>query len=203
MSIPLHAMTSFVEHIEEIGLVGYSPEELNMILDTMLDQQTDLVVEWGTNIGQSARIFYEAREWLGLPCVIHSVEIQRELGPVWGYERGHWVKDLDVRLHIGDGVTRGVDLWHASGAHRPLFFLDDNHAESEVLRQLRMIAVEAPEAVMLIHDTHTPVYGNEIGASYWMLHEPGVAIQTFLKESPDYDYEEVLVGQCMVRLWPK
>ena len=193
-------MGTFVNHIQDLGLVGYSPEELNMILDTMLDQDTDFLCEWGTNVGQSARIFHEAREWLSLSCTIHSVEIQQELGPSWGYERGHFVKGLPVCLHVGDGVTRGVELWHESGAHRPLFFLDDNHAEAAVLLQMRTIAREAPEAVMLIHDTHYPLVVGSTAT--WVLHEPGVAIATFL-EDHDYEYEEVLVGQAMVRLWPR
>ena len=195
---------TFVEHIiDEIGLVGYSPAELNMILDTMQDQQTSFLCEWGTNVGQSARIFHEARVWLGLRCVIHSVEIMPDLGTSFGYERGHFVKGFPVMLHIGDGVNEGITLFHDSHvpSNKALFFLDDNHAESEVLRQMRMIAVEAPQAVMLIHDTHFAVSlsGQTRG---WALHEPGVAIATFL-ETYDYEYEEVLVGQCMVRLWPR
>lgn len=177
--------------------MGYSTEEIEFIYTTMAEFKPDFLVEYGTNIGQSARIFHEARKWLQIDCVIHSVEIQRELGAGWPHPRGHYVKDLPVNLHIGDGVTRGVELFHASGAHRPLFFLDDNHAESEVLRQMNLIHVECPEAVMLIHDTHT------MTPDGLRLHEPGVAVYKFLDKVPGYEYEEVLVGQCMVRLWPR
>lgn len=188
--------STLTERIQEIGLTGYSPEEIELIYTTMREYQPDFIAEYGTNIGTSARIFHEARQMLKLDCVIHSIEIHRDLGAVWGHERGHHVKGLPVDLHIGDGVTRGIELWHASGAHRPLFFLDDNHAETEVLRQMRLIHLEAPEAVMIVHDTHTPSEGG------WRLHEPGVAIQSFLEEA-DYVVVEVLVGQCMVRLWPR
>jgi cephalosporin hydroxylase len=187
---------TLTDQVLSLGLTGYSPEEIELIYTTMSEYQPDLVIEWGTNIGTSARIFHEARQLLDLACVIHSVEIMPDLGDSWVFKRGHHVQGLPVNLHIGDGVTRGIELWHSSGAHRPLFFLDDNHAETEVLRQLRLIHLEAPQAVMLVHDTHTP-FGDGL-----RLHEPGVAVQTFLQEA-DYVMVEVLVGQCMVRLWPR
>lgn len=193
--------TDLTEIVERIGLTGYSHEEITMIYETMDELRPEIIVEWGTNVGTSARIFHEARNLLKLPCEVHSVEIQRELGEGWGHERGHHVKGLPVTLHVGDGVTTGVDLWHESGAERALFFLDDNHAEAEVLRQMRLIHIEAPQAVMLIHDTHYPVA--VAGFTSWVLHEPGVAIQQFLQETGGYDYKEVLVGQTMVRLWPR
>lgn len=189
MSSPLAA------RMQEISLLGYHPEEADFIFETMAALRPDLVCEWGTNTGHSARLFHEARVLLALDCDIHSVELSTAV-PVLravekGFRRGHHVRGLPVTLHVGDGPRVALDLYYLSDRERPLFFIDDNHEEQKVHDELLLLAEECPQAVLLLHDAM-------IGRSQ----EPDRALRKFLEGNDRYDIASA-GERAMVRLWPR
>ena len=120
--------------------------------------QPDLIVEWGTHKGISARIFYEANRFLGGKAVIHSVDLPTTTSHVENIrdaaERARFVRGLPVTLHEGDGLSVARELHATIGpAGSPLFFLDGDHEYETVLRELQGIRGFARSATVLVHDT--------------------------------------------------
>lgn len=188
-------LASFVSKLRRKGVsVSYSREEIALIYNTCFEFRPDFICEWGTNIGNSARIFYEVSKLLRLKCEIHSVDISDD-SPGKGL-RGQMVRGLNVNLYLGDGLSVGLDLYEKSSCVRPLFFLDDHHVYKDVLNQVKSISEQIPEAVMLVHDFL------KAGQGQMVLHEPGLAIRDF-KGINGYEIVSVSSGCSMLRMWPK
>ncbi len=144
--------------IAAIELPGYGRDEVTFMADTILAARPQAIFEWGTNRGSSARIFHETVTAAGLACTICSVDLpdvpegqpppHREHP---GAQRGLFVKHLPVTLLEGDGLDESVA--RCDPAISTMFFLDGDHTEPMVARELAGIAAHAPAAVMLLHDT--------------------------------------------------
>jgi hypothetical protein len=65
------------------------------------------------------------------------------------------VRGLDqVRLHQGDGVDMSLAIWKkAVKPNSALFFVDGDHAEHSVYRELSAIMRAVTKPVVLLHDT--------------------------------------------------
>lgn len=115
------------------------------------------ILEWGTNIGVSARIFYEICRAFSLTSEIHSIDLPdhecHQEHP--GHQRGRLVRGLpEVRLHQGDGLDVALDiLAAASQPARMLFFLDGDHSYNSVRRELDALVGRPSTAGILVHDT--------------------------------------------------
>ncbi len=179
---------TLVERVLSAGLIGYSTAEIDYIGETLASVRPDFIAEWGTNVGESARIFFEAAKYHHLDCEIHSVETYDEI-PILrpedaGRKRGHFVLGLPVFLHVGEGTVVSIDLYRNSNRIRPLFFLDDSHLEDGVFDSLEKLG-EITEATILVHDADLVSSG-----------EPDRAIRRFLERGG----WSASVGPCMVRL---
>ena len=190
---------ALVAKVEELGLLGYTPPEVTFLYETMETLRPGIIVEWGTNVGYSARILYEAKVLLGLRTAVHSVDIARE-APILrpedeGKERGHHVQGLNVALHVGHGAQEAVSITAMSGRARPLFFVDDNHGYDMLSRDLEMLARDTPLAVLVVHD---------VTLSTLRFTEADMAVRNFfVRHVGSYVADEVAEGSGMVRLWPK
>ncbi len=115
------------------------------------------IFEWGTNIGKSARVFYEAARAFNIQTEIHSVDLPDEIDHVEHphKNRGMFVRGIEsITLHLGDGLSVSMEILSAAGTpNRPLFFLDGDHAYESVKRELDAITVSCPDAPILVHDT--------------------------------------------------
>ena len=144
--------------------------------------QPSHIVEWGTHMGKSARIFYETARHFRMGTEIHSIDLPDDVDHVEHphQKRGHLVRGIkDVRLYQGDGVTTALGIWSkVKGTVTPLFFLDGDHEFTAVLRELKTIHENIKGASMLVHDTfyQSAESGYNIG--------PYLAIQEFLKSNP-------------------
>lgn len=191
--------TTLLAHLYAVDVIPqYGVPEVELVYDTLSRLRPDIVCEWGTHMGHSARLFYEIAAQLMLGCRVHSIDITKDAA---GGHRGAMVKNVPVNLHVGDGVTVAMGLCERFS--RPLFFLDDNHEYRHVLRQLETIHQRKP-GVMLMHD----VFRMETvaGEAAWILHEPGDAAAVFLAEHPHRYAVEVVYGpdtSSMLRLWPR
>jgi cephalosporin hydroxylase len=143
-----------------VPLMGFHPFPLNeqMLMTAAVCRiRPTHILEWGTNIGASARIFHEICKAFSVKAEIHSVDLPddecHEEHP--GQQRGRLVNDIaQVKLHQGDGLDVALDILAAvTQPVRVLFFLDGDHGYDSVRRELASIINKVPAASILVHDT--------------------------------------------------
>jgi hypothetical protein len=183
--------------LKQAGIDGYTDDDIEFIYNLLDEFRPDILCEWGTNTGNSARIFYEATRDLNLVIPIHSTDVCDTvyiLRPEdQGRQRGHHVKGLKVVLHVGDGATRTLLEVKRARALRPLVFIDGNHEEEEMFRDLNRISGGIPHALILAHDQH--LLDDPAGIGY-------EAARFAAAHEDRYTVTAVQSDQCMVALWP-
>src|SRR5205085_6759104 len=156
--------------------------ELLLVCAAVCRYRPSHVFEWGTHIGKSARIFYETTEYYGIPTDIHSIDLPDDVSHVEhpSNERGRMVRGLPrVHLHQGDGVDVAMRLWNSEGKPQSvLFFLDGDHAEQSVYRELSRVVAEVQTPVLLLHDTFYQSAASEYNTG------PHRAIERIMGEHP-------------------
>jgi len=138
-----------------VGTRPFPPHELMLMCAAMLWLRPKMVIEWGTNIGVSARVFYEVNVRYKIGAEIHSIDLPDSVSH---HEHpGHWcgvlVRGVPVFLHRGDGPTVAAALLRERACQAPLVFIDGDHEKESVLRDAYTILEVAPEAGLLFHDT--------------------------------------------------
>jgi cephalosporin hydroxylase len=117
----------------------------------------DYIFEWGTNIGKSARIFYEIANNFNIPLQVHSVDLPDnvEHGEHPHETRGALVKGLkNVFLYQGDGLDTCLEIYQKNQNIRaPLFFLDGDHSYTSIKRELSGIICQVKNPIFIIHDS--------------------------------------------------
>ena len=138
-----------------LGTNPFPPNELMLMCAAMLWLRPALVVEWGTNIGKSARVWHETNVRYGLGADVHSIDLPDSISHPEhpGARRGLLVRGLPVHLHQGDGPELAANLIAELGCKKPLVFIDGDHSEAAVYRDARAALEAAPEASVLFHDT--------------------------------------------------
>jgi len=155
-----------------VPIVGVHPFPLNelfLMVSAVCRFKPDHVIEWGTHLGKSARVFYEASKYFGLNMEVHSVDLPDETlhqeHP--GQQRGVLVKGLrEVTLHQGDGLMVCLEIYNRIGKpSKTLVFIDGDHDHDSVKRELTGVMAHMPDANILLHDTffQSPGSGYNIG----------------------------------------
>lgn len=179
---------ALLARVRELGIINYQDAELALIADTMNDLRPTHIFEWGTNAGESARIFYEATR--DHDTEIHSIDKRApgdECAEYPDLHQGFWVDDLPVTLHQGDGLAETLRLCDELGPERALVFVDDSHVLLDNARALLALRREQPSVVILVHDT---LDGGPRKVIDWWARKFGA------------EYEIVEAGP-MTRLWPR
>jgi hypothetical protein len=140
-----------------VGVHPYPLNELVLMAGAVCRFRPTHVFEWGTNVGASARIFYETGRHFGIPIEIHSIDLPADVAHVEqpGSRRGRLVKGkAGVVLHLGDGLETSLAIYRTlpKGA-RVLFFVDGDHSYESVRRELAAIVDQVAEPLVLLHDT--------------------------------------------------
>lgn len=143
-----------------IPIVGTRPFPLNeqmLLVATVCRFKPDYIFEWGTNVGRSARIFYEICKNFGIPTKIHSIDLPEEVYHVEHphEKRGFLVKGIqEVSLHLGDGLeTSSKIITQIPPTSTLMFFLDGDHGYESVHRELTWIMSNISNSVILVHDS--------------------------------------------------
>jgi len=168
-----------------VPIVGINPfplNELNLLTASVCVFRPSHIFEWGTNIGKSARIFFEICKYFGFDTEIHTIDlpddVEHDEHPL--RKRGYYVKGIKaVKKHQGDGVTTAIDLCASlENSIRPFFFLDGDHEYESVHRELRLIHKNVMSPAILVHDTffQSEESGYNVG--------PHMAVKDFLKSFP-------------------
>lgn len=182
---------SLLTRVRAFNLPAYGDQEVEFFESVLGRYRPTHVFEWGTNVGASARLFYEAALELGYPCEVHTVELPDELAHLDrdhpGQRYGQWIAGLPIHAHRGYGLEKSMRLLYELEPECALFFLDGNHDHGVVLTELDGILYHDPEAVIVIHDT---------------INLTGRAISEFLEEDPVYKREDCLYDSGLAALWP-
>lgn len=162
-----------------IGANVYPLNELDFIHKALTCIQPSCIFEWGTNVGRSARIFYEIGKFTNLNFKIFSFDLPDSVDhPEHAKEHtGELVAGCEnVFLYRGDGLKLTLDFYKIL---RPdcLIFIDGDHEYDSVYRELEVIVENIPDAHVLLHDT---AYSNEPGFNCG----PYLAIRNILEEHP-------------------
>lgn len=155
------AVSEFVVYdlVPVVGVHPYPLSELCLMTAAVAALNPTHIFEWGTNLGKSARVFYEAARKFGVTCQIFSIDLPDEIEHVEHphEKRGILVKGLDgITLLLGDGLETSLARCREQKRDDrfvPLFFIDGDHSYESVRRELSAVVTEVPEAHILLHDT--------------------------------------------------
>lgn len=143
--------------IPVVGTHPYPIAELNLMVASVCRLKPRQIFEWGTNIGKSARIFYETGKRFGIPLEIHSIDLPDDLDHQEHprSSRGRMVKGYSgVSLYQADGLAKSIELYQRRPQDRTLVFIDGDHGYESVRRELAGIVEAMPNAAILLHDTY-------------------------------------------------
>ena len=169
--------------IPVVGVHPYPLNELMLMAGTVCRFRPTHVFEWGTNVGASARIFYETARRFEIPLEIHSIDLPADVAHVEqpGRRRGKLVKGkAGVVLHLGDGLETSLAIYRTlPKGSRVLFFVDGDHSYESVRRELAAIVDQVAGPLVLLHDTffQSADSGYNVG--------PHLAIRDVLTALPD------------------
>ncbi len=179
-----------------VSVVGIQPYPINeqcLMAAAVCALKPALIFEWGTNLGKSARIFYETARQFKVRTQIYSIDLPDDVEHVEhpGEKRGMYVRRLEgVHLLQGDGLETSLSVYRERMASlslvdkrvakASLFFIDGDHGYDSVKRELEGIIGAVPEANILLHDTffQSPESHYNIG--------PYQAVQDVLRTAPPY-----------------
>lgn len=140
-----------------VGIHPFPLNELSLLVSAVCWLKPSHIFEWGTNIGKSARIFYETTTYFGINSKIHSTDLPDNIEHIEHPKenRGIMVKDISqVILHQGDGLEISLEIYKKIKKKiRPLFFCDGDHDYRAVKCELKSIISNVPNASILVHDT--------------------------------------------------
>lgn len=165
------ALSEFVlkKLVPVVGVHPYPLNELMLMAGAVCRFRPTHVFEWGTNVGSSARVFYETARYFKIPLEIHSIDLPGEVGHVEhpGSRRGKLVRGKPgVSLHLGDGIETSLGIYRTLPANSSvLFFVDGDHSYESVKRELEAIVSEVTAPKVLLHDTffQSPDSGYNVG----------------------------------------
>lgn len=140
-----------------VGIHPFPVNELLLITSSICYFKPSHIFDWGTNVGKSARIFYETSKYFQINAEIHSIDLPEDINHVEHPhgEMGRLVRGIsEVKLHFGDGLDTSLEICRsAEKVTNPLFLLDGDHEYESVYRELEGIINMIDNPVILVHDT--------------------------------------------------
>ena len=143
--------------VSVVGTNPYPLNELMLMAGAVCRFRPTHVFEWGTNVGASARVFFETARQFKIPLEIHSIDLPDHIAHVEhpGSSRGRLVRNKPgVSLHLGDGLETSLSIYRKLPAGtRALFFVDGDHSFKSVRHELDSILKHVQAPIVLLHDT--------------------------------------------------
>lgn len=171
-----------LKFVKIIGSHPYPLDELLLMSAAFRYQMPEIVIDVGTHVGKSARVWYELSKEYNSETSVHTVDIFDEKHSEFpGYALGKYIKNMPVKQHIGDGFTVASEIIKNNSDAKFLVFLDGDHSYETVLRELEL-ARQVKQGCIVVHDTFY-----QPGSSY--NHGPFQAIQDFIKE---YQFKQII-----------
>jgi cephalosporin hydroxylase len=171
------ALSSLVLHVS--GIIDTHPypvDELLLMAAAFEYHRPEVVIDIGTHMGKSARMWWEMASLLGESASIHTFDICDPKHPEFpGQTLGRFIKRLPIRQHIRDGYEGALEIIQSQPQARYLVFLDGDHSFRAVRRELELAKLLPSGSGILVHDTFF-----QPGSSY--NHGPFLAVEEFRKE---------------------
>ena len=137
-----------------VGKRPYPLDELMLMTAVFCYIQPAVVIDIGTHVGKSARVWWELSRLFGFRCDIHTIDLyDRSHAEYPGEMLGKMIKGLSVMQHRGDGLTIANDLLRKCAGTPCLLFLDGDHAFETVSKELGLAVQHSNVAGVLVHDT--------------------------------------------------
>jgi cephalosporin hydroxylase len=172
------------ELVPVVGMHPFPLSELMLMTAATTKFRPTHIFDWGTHIGKSARVFYEATEKFGIKAKLYSIDLPDEIehGEHPHEQRGKLVRGLPrVKLIQGDGLKDSLNVLIKLDKKKtiPLFFIDGDHSYESVKREFGGLIKAWPNGIYLLHDTfyQSKDSGYNIG--------PYQAIKDVLKNTKD------------------
>ncbi len=169
------ASTTVLDLRKAVGDRPYPLDELLLMTAVFAYHSPEIVIDIGTHLGKSARIWHDLSKRMRTPTAIHTIDLLDPSHPEYpGDRHAEFIRGTPVKKHVGDGATIAERLIRASPASRCLLFLDGDHRQETVRRELELARLLAGGSAILVHDTfYQPSSGYN--------HGPYLAIQDFLE----------------------
>jgi len=140
-----------------VGIKPYPLTEQVLMVAAVCRFKPSHIFEWGTNVGISARIFYETLRYFQIESKIHSIDLPEDIDHIEHprKKRAILIKNIhEINLHQGDGLEVSMSIFkNLQSCNNPLFFLDGDHSYQSVKRELEGILMYCDNPVILMHDT--------------------------------------------------
>jgi cephalosporin hydroxylase len=163
-----------------VEIVGYRPyplDELFLMAAAFQYHQPEVVIDIGTHVGKSARIWFELSRRLHTETTIHTVDSCDPNHPEYpGDTLGKFIRGTTVKQHIEDGYACACALVAKNPTASFLVFLDSDHTYENVRRELELARIVG-RGCLLVHDTFY-----QPGSGY--NHGPYLAIQDSVRDWP-------------------
>ncbi|MEW6001828.1 MAG: class I SAM-dependent methyltransferase [Nitrospirota bacterium] len=171
-----------------IGLVGIHPypmDELMLMVSACIVFRPELIIEWGTNVGKSARVFYETVRHYRIKSEIVSIDLPIHVTHPENVKRrrAKYIKRKKVSLLLGDGAeiaAKVVKERSQSLNGYILYFLDGEHSYETVKREIGTLYMIYPKTIFLVHDTFFQREWSNYNIG------PFKAVENFIKNHSDW-----------------
>jgi predicted O-methyltransferase YrrM len=138
--------------IPKIGISPYPLNEQMLMAAAVAYVQPKIIIEWGTHVGISARLFWEVKEALGLNCHIYTIDSMNQSHPEFpGAARGKYLSSTDVKQIVGDGAETANKLLE-DVFESVLVYVDGDHSRESVKRDLAIWDKLPQGSGILAHD---------------------------------------------------
>jgi cephalosporin hydroxylase len=160
-----------------VGVRPYPLDELLLMATAFQYHLPDVVIDIGTHVGKSARIWFELARYFQSGTTVHTVDKCDPNHPEYpGSSLGKFIRGTPVKQHVQDGYACACDLIAENPTAGFLIFLDSDHEYQNVRRELELVK-KIQRGCLLVHDTFY-----QPGSHY--NHGPYLAIQDCVVEAP-------------------
>ncbi|MDB4875819.1 MAG: cephalosporin hydroxylase [Gemmatimonadetes bacterium] len=142
-----------LELVKIVGTIPYSLDELMLMTAAFGFHRPATVVDIGTHVGKSARIWYELSRRLEVKATIHTIDLHNPDHPEYADDSlGSFVRGLPVIQHLGDGYIVARSILTDNPAGPVLLYIDGDHRQNTVETELRLVQL-ITTGCALVHDT--------------------------------------------------
>ncbi len=144
--------------IKIVGTNPYPLDELMLMSSAIILCKPKYVIEWGTHVGKSARIFYETAKFYKIDTKIYTYDLPDEIehNEHPRTNRGKLIKNKEnVYSYQADALKHGIQILINNNVkdHDILFYIDGDHEFDSVDKELKIIFEKFPKSNILLHDT--------------------------------------------------
>ena len=176
--------------IRLVSIIGMKPhplDELVLMVAAFVYHQPRLVIDVGTHIGKSARIWWELAQSWKTSTTVNTIDIMDPDHPEYpGDMLGRFIGRTGVVQRIGDSYPVAGEIIDSHSSVPTLLFLDGSH-EYDIVRRDLELARRLDDGCILVHDTMF-----QPGSDY--NHGPYEAVRDFLQSYPAHQVLQTNTG---------